>query len=103
MAKQKIDAVIEAVHYASDGKVVWVRAFERRGPTFSDGVLLDRNQLLERLKAGKKIYTGRRVEYLASTFDLQQLVSLAVRNAAEIVVAGESADSHDHLEGVPVI
>jgi len=103
MAKRKVDAVIEAVHYASDGKVDWVRAYERRGPTFSDRVLLDRHQLLERLKAGKKIFIGQRVEYLSSTFDLQQPVSLAVRNAAEIVVAGESADIHDHLEGAPVI
>ena len=103
MTKKKIDAVIEAVHYTSDGKVDWVRLYERRGPTFSDHILLNRAQLLERLKAGKQIYTGRRVECLASTFDLQQPVNLAQRNGGEIILAGESTASHDHLEGAPVI
>jgi len=38
----------------SDGQIALVRAYERRGVTFSDRVLLDRATLLERLKNGKK-------------------------------------------------
>ena len=49
---QKFDVVIEAVRYKS-GKIELVRAYERRGPSFSDRVLLDRKTLLERLKDGK--------------------------------------------------
>jgi hypothetical protein len=103
MAKKKVDAVIEAVRYTSEGKVAWVRLYERRGPTFSDWMLVDRDQLLGRLKAGKKIYTGKRVEYLASTFDLGYPVSVAQRNGADVVISGESAANRDHLEGAPVV
>ena len=31
MANKKYDGVIEAVHYAPDGQVEWVRAYLRRG------------------------------------------------------------------------
>ena len=48
----KFDGVIEAVRYKS-GKIEVVRAYERRGATFSDHVLLDRKELLERLRGGK--------------------------------------------------
>ncbi|MDP1779148.1 MAG: hypothetical protein Q8K73_02630, partial [Anaerolineales bacterium] len=50
MAK-KIDGVIEAVRY-KNGQITWVRAYERRGATFSDRVLLDRKTLLQRLQKG---------------------------------------------------
>ena len=52
MAKVKYDGVIEAVHYAADGQVEWVRAYLRRGPAFSDRIMLDRQTLIEDLKAG---------------------------------------------------
>ena len=34
MAKLKFDGLIEAVRYAPDGKIILVRAYERRGATF---------------------------------------------------------------------
>ena len=76
MAKQKFDGIIEAVHYAKDGQVVWVRAYERRGSTFSDHILISRQELVNRLKAGKLYLTGQRKEFLASTFDSAQPVHL---------------------------
>ena len=103
MPKQKFDAVVEAVHYTPDKKVMWVRVYERRGPTFSDRVLLDRNTLVERLKAGKKIFAGQRVQYLASTFNLAEQLHLVQSQGTEVVVAGNASPNHDHLEGVPVL
>lgn len=103
MAKQKYDGVIEAVHYAPDGCIEWVRAYERRGPTFSDYVLLPRQALIERLKAGKRILVGKRLIHLASTFEVTQPVHLVQNDGQEVVVVGEAQDSLDHLEGVPVI
>ena len=44
----KFDGVIEAVRYKS-GKIDLVRAYERRGASFGDHVILDRKTLLERL------------------------------------------------------
>ncbi len=96
---QKFDAVIEAVRY-KNGKIEVVRAYERRGPTFSDRVLLDRNALLERLKAGKRFVTGQRKEYLASTFDVGKAVRLVGQDSKQVVTTLPEAD-HDELEGVP--
>ena len=53
MAGMKYDGVIEAARYAPDGRILMVRAYERRGATFSDRVLLDRNTLVEQLKKDK--------------------------------------------------
>jgi len=104
MAKMKFDGVIEAVRYAPDGKLVWVRAYERRGPTFSDRVLLDRGALLERLKAGKKFFAGQRVAYLSSTFDLKKAVRLDQQDNLEFIVAGDKpTGKRDLLEDVPVV
>ncbi len=76
MAK-KLDGVIEAVRY-KNGQIEVVRAFERRGATFSDRIMVTRKELLERLKNGQKFVIGKRREFLASTFDVQKKASLAL-------------------------
>lgn len=99
MAK-KVDGVIEAVRY-KNGHILAVRAYERRGATFSDHVLLDRRQLLERLKSGKKFVTGTRRHFLASTFEQGKPVQLLNRDGKEIISTRNEAD-HDELEQAPV-
>jgi hypothetical protein len=96
---QKFDVVIEAVRY-KNGKIDVVRAYERRGPTFSDRVLLDRKTLLERLQNGKRLVTGQRKEYLASTFEVGKPVKLVGQDSKQVVTTLPEAD-HDELEGVP--
>ena len=76
MADKKFDGVIEAVHYSRGGQIDFVRAYERRGVTFSDRVLLDRKTLLERLKAKKRFITGERRPLLGSTFDSGRDINL---------------------------
>ena len=95
----KFDGVIEAVRYKS-GKIELVRAYERRGATFSDHVLLDRKTLLERLQAGKRFMTGQRKELLASTFEVEKTVNLSGQDGKQIVTTGAQVE-HDELEGVP--
>ena len=99
MAK-KFDGVIEAVHY-KNGQVVMVRAYERRGATFSDHVLIDRKELLERIKNGKQFVTGSRKELLASTFESGKPVQVVSRNGKEFISTRSEADK-DELEQVPV-
>ena len=100
MAKQ-FDGVIEAVRY-KNGQIEVVRAFERRGASFSDRVMLNRQEFLERLKKGKKYFIGKRREFLASTFDMQENpVQLLDRNGQEIISTRAGAD-HDELEQAPV-
>jgi hypothetical protein len=103
MAKPKIDGVIEAVRYNPDGQINWVRAYLRRGPTFTDRVLLDRQKLIELLKSGKSIVSGMRVEQMASTFKLGNPVRLLQNNGQEVLVMGEAQSNQDRLEGVPII
>lgn len=99
MAK-KLDGVIDAVRY-KNGQIVTVRAYERRGATFSDYVLMDRKALLERLKSGKQFVTGSRKELLASTFDSGQSVQVVNRDGKEYISTRNPAD-RDDLEHVPV-
>jgi len=101
MAKQRYDGIVEAVHYRPDGQVDWVRVYERRGPTFSDYVLLPRQELVERLKVGKKFAVGRRVPQMASTFEISEPVKLVSQDGKEILVVGEDQPAGEHLKGVP--
>ena len=102
MANKKFDGVIEAVRFNRNGQIDFVRAYERRGVTFSDRVLLDRKTLLERLKARKHFVTGSPREFLASTFTGGRDVSLVKRDGREFVATRAEATG-DELEGVPVI
>jgi hypothetical protein len=103
MAKPKFDGIVEAAHYEPNGQLVWVRAFERRGATFSDWVLIPRQELIKRLQAGKKYYAGKRVEYNASTFEVANPLRLVTQSGSEYIASGESLPGVDYLENVPVI
>ena len=99
MAK-KIDGVIEAVRY-KNGQIVTVRAYERRGAAFSDRLLLDRKDLLERLKSGKKFVTGIRKELWAGTFEEGNAVEVVAHADREFITTRAEAD-HDDLAPAPV-
>jgi len=99
MAK-KVDGIIEAVHY-KNGQIVTVRAYERRGAAFSDRMLLERKELLERIKSGKKFVTGVRKEFLAGTFDEGQMVAVITRDGKEFLSTSTGVD-HDDLSPAPV-
>jgi len=103
MAKAKFDGIVEAVHYDPDGKVKWVRAYLRRGQTFSDIVLLNRQTLVDQLKSGKRIMAGRRIPLQASTFEVAKPLRLVQQNSRELLMTGDATANQDCLEGVPVI
>lgn len=99
MAK-KYDGVIEAVRY-KNGQVSMVRAFERRGATFSDSVVLDRKSLMERLHKGRQFVTGSRTDLMASTFSVAKTVMLVKVDSSEWIATRENAN-RDELENVPL-
>jgi len=99
MAK-KIDGIIEAVRY-KNGQIIMVRAYERRGAAFSDRMLLDRKELLERVKSGKKFVTGVRKEFMAGTFEEGKLVEVVARDGREFIATRAEVDG-DNLEPAPV-
>jgi hypothetical protein len=99
MAK-KFDGIIEAARY-KNGQIVTVRAYERRGASFSDRVLIERKDLLERIKSGKKFLTGARKEFWAGTFEEGKPVQVISREGKEFISTHSEA-GHDELEQVPV-
>lgn len=99
MAK-KYDGVIEAVRY-KNGQIVVVRAFERRGAAFSDRVLMDRKELLERLKDGRKFIVGKRKELLAGSFEEGKSVQVVSRDGKDFISTNAQSD-RDELEQAPV-
>jgi hypothetical protein len=103
MARAKYDGIVQAVRYGEDGEILWVRAFLRRGPTWSDRVLIDRKTLVDKLKSGKQFVIGKRVELMASTFETSSLLRLVTKNGHEILVAGEPGGGKDCLEGAPLV
>jgi hypothetical protein len=103
MAKKKYDGVIEAVHYQPDGQVDWVRAYLRRGPTWSDCVLVKRQDLINEIKAGRVMMVGQRVQYMAGTFEVSDPVKLVGSSGSEVLVTTQDSSDQDQLKGVPVI
>jgi hypothetical protein len=99
MAKKKIDGVIESVRYRN-GQIAAVRAYERRGFTYSDRLVLDRKTLLERLQKGMHFVAGSREELKASTFSLTKPI-LLVKAAEHEIIATNLNASRDELENVP--
>jgi hypothetical protein len=98
----KFDGVIEAARYAPDGRLVLIRAYERRGPAFSDLILLDRRSLVQLLKKGKRFVVGERLAHLGGTFKTGSRVKLVGSPGQEQVVTDGAVDAHDHLENVPL-
>jgi len=98
---KKFDGVIEAVRYNRNGQVALVRAYELRGVTYSDRVLLDRATLLKHLKSGKKYSIGRRKEYMGSTFELGKMVKLVSKESRDFITTSDKAPKRDNLEDTP--
>ena len=103
MARQKYEGIVEAVHYNEKGRIDWVRAFLRIGPTFSDRILLTRQELIDQLKSGKRFVIGKRVAYLGTTFETSHSVEAIDRDGEFILVTGEDTAEEDYLEDVPVV
>ena len=102
--RPKYEGIVEAVRYTPEGYVKWVRAYERRGPTWSDHLLIDRHALIERIKKGDRFVSGERKEYLGSEFEVGQPIRVLQTEGGEVLVTGETQDAmKDTLAGVPVI
>jgi hypothetical protein len=103
MAEPKYDGVVEAVHYNPDGRIDWIRLYERRGPVFSDVLLMKRDAVIAHLKAGRIFYAGERVPLLGGTFQVTKPIKILETNGREFLVAGDLNAEKDDLDGVPVI
>jgi hypothetical protein len=104
MAQQALDGVVEAVRFDAEGLVSLARVYERRGPIFSDRVLLTRPELIARLKTKKRFFTGRRIISMGGVFTTVYPIHLAQVQDGEILTTGltRAVDFSDNLEGVPL-
>jgi hypothetical protein len=102
MAPGKVDGVVETVRYDPEGKISVVRVYERRGPTWSDRVLLSRDDLLQRLKKGQHYYTGSRLPYMGGTFEYGKPLRVRSVKGVEIILSGYGDTTRDLLDGVPL-
>lgn len=97
---EKFDGIIEAVRF-KNGQIVLARVYERRGASFSDRILIERKDLLERIKSGKKFVTGSRKEFWGGTFEVGKPVRVVTHDGKEFLSTREGAE-RDELENVPV-
>jgi len=103
MADKKFDGVVEAVHYGPDGKIDWVRAYLRRGPAWSDRVIIRRQELINEIKAGKTLVIGKRIDFMGGTFDVCDPIQVKGSDGQEVLVTSNSSQNGDHLEGAGII
>jgi hypothetical protein len=103
MAKIKYDGVLETVHFKPDGQLDWVRVYIRRGPIFSDRILLSRQAFIEKLKSGKRYWVGKRIHGMGGKFNVTQPVHLLHKEGNPVIVVGDARSAKDELTGVPII
>ena len=93
---------MEAAHFNKSGDLQWVRAYERRGPTWSDVVLLDRENLVKKIEAGKRFFVGKRKLYLASEFQLRDQIYVNKNKSGKALTLGKDKKaSTDKLQKMP--
>jgi hypothetical protein len=63
--------------------------------------MIERHELLERLKKGKKFVTGQRQALLGGTFEQGKPLQIVKQDGKEFVSTRENGD-RDELEQVPV-
>ena len=102
MGKKPADGIIEAVRYTPDKQLSQARAYIRRGPTYSDHVLLSRDELITQMQAGKTFFTGTRKPYLASTFFINRQLALHTVNGNVFIGIKESNTSCDEPDLAPL-
>ncbi len=100
MAKQKYDGVVEAVRLDAGGQLIMARLYERRGVVTSDHILVKREDLIQRLKAGQVILSGKRVPYLGSSFETGEALSLVTQSGKESIVLGSGQSLQDDFKGL---
>lgn len=102
--RQDFDGVVEAVHYKKTGRIDWVRAYERRGPTWSDHLIIDRKTLLKKLEEGKRFFSGKRIIFNASEFKLGKKLVIDDNGKGEVIITENTKQNLiDHLEDVEIL
>ncbi len=103
MKKKPADLIIEAARLKPNGQLVFVRAYQRRGATFSDCIILTRSEVLEEIQKGKSVATGQREQFMASTFIGVKPVRAVSSGDRFIITSGNPGATQDALPGTPIL
>jgi hypothetical protein len=97
-SRKKYEFVVVAARYQTeDGSLNIAQVYERRGPIWGDVVLLDRSQIVELIREGYRIVTGKPGK-VQGDFDVFGSLNLHASNGFESLVVGEAASSQDDLQ-----
>jgi hypothetical protein len=83
------DLIIEAAHYKPNGQIDSIRAYERRGKTYSDCTLYTLNDLLDLIQKGKQVVVGQRVPHMASTF-INTIPSELLNKSGQLTIVNDN-------------
>ena len=101
-AKLKFDGVIEAVHRSPDGSIEYARLYERRGSTWSDHILVPREELIRQIASGKKFTLGERKPYEGSNFILFAPITVEDSGGKKVLVSGKTSNAAIDLPNAPI-
>jgi len=101
-SSKKIDGVIEAVRRDPNGQVEVARFYERRGPTWSDFMLLNRDDLVKRLNKGEHFVIGERKIYWGGTFNVISEVQLSAADGKEHLTTSHAPNGNVELKEAPL-
>jgi hypothetical protein len=95
-ASKKLDLVVVAARYDSEGRLSLAQGYERRGQVWSDLRLFDRATLIEKLRARRRVAVATPT---AVPGDFQELapVRLQRRNGTVTLGSEPLANDRDHL------
>jgi hypothetical protein len=99
---RKADMVIVAARYdTADGRLLRAQAYERRGVVWTDLILVDRADLLARLRLRRRVYAGAVDPDLPGDFSVRGRLRLQEGNGRAVLTLGTSPAGRDEL-GVPI-
>jgi hypothetical protein len=100
IARKPVDLLLVAARYGESTSLLQAQAYERRGPIWSDIILLDRATLIGRLQKGMRVFTGRPRE-MSGDFDVLSPVRLIESEGHSVVRADGRESTGDDL-GLPL-
>ncbi|PKO12590.1 MAG: hypothetical protein CVU39_23175 [Chloroflexi bacterium HGW-Chloroflexi-10] len=102
MVKTNFDGIVEAVRLDDNKQLLLARFYERRGPIVSDHLLINRIDLVQRLKDGQRILIGKRLNKMGSNFETGEALLLTKNNGLDYISTQTGTANQDQFKGVPV-
>jgi len=102
ISRKKVDLVLVSVRYRAEGRTLeYARGYARQGAVWSDLRLLTREQLLQMIRSGSRVATGR-VATLEGDFVVTGRVKFTAGQEAEELLSVDGVRSDRDNLGLPL-